>query len=43
MKSIAAEWSVSEGIAAGRIIMEELQRRFGMSGGSPAAKESRPM
>ena len=28
LKRIAAEWSVDEGIAAGRIIMEELQRRF---------------
>jgi hypothetical protein len=37
LKRIAAEWSVDEGIAAGRIIMEELQRRFRMPGGSPAA------
>ena len=37
LKRIAAEWSVGEGIAAGRIIMEELRRRFDMPGGSPAA------
>ena len=37
LKRIAAEWSVDEGIAAGRIVMEELQRRFGLPGGSPAA------
>ena len=37
LKRIAAEWGVDEGIAAGRIIMEELQRRFDMPGGSPAA------
>ena len=34
---IAAEWGVDEGIAAGRIIMEELQRRFGMPGGPKKA------
>lgn len=34
MKSIAAEWGVDEEIAAGRIVMEELQRRFGLPGES---------
>ncbi|MCB0627714.1 MAG: hypothetical protein KDC43_28270 [Saprospiraceae bacterium] len=37
LKRIAAEWGVDEEIAAGRIVMEEMQRRFGMPGGSPAA------
>lgn len=37
LKSIAAEWGVDEEIAAGRIVMEELQRHFGLPGGSPAA------
>jgi|APTNR8051073442_1049403.scaffolds.fasta_scaffold16132_3 hypothetical protein len=37
LKRIAAEWGVDEGIAAGRIVMEEMQRRFGLPGGSPAA------
>ncbi|HRW67452.1 MAG TPA: hypothetical protein P5032_17270 [Candidatus Competibacter sp.] len=37
LKHIAAEWGVDEGIAAGRIIMEELQRRFGMPGGPKKA------
>ena len=37
LKRIAAEWSVGEGIAAGRIIMEELRRRFGMPGGPKKA------
>lgn len=37
LKSIAAEWGVDEEIAAGRIVMEELQRRFGMPGESPKA------
>lgn len=37
LKSIAAEWGVDEEIAAGRIVMEELQRHFGLPGGSPKA------
>ncbi|NMQ18720.1 hypothetical protein E4P82_05585 [Candidatus Competibacter phosphatis] len=37
LKRIAAEWGVDEGIAVGRIVMEELQRRFGLSGGPSKA------